>query len=387
MTSFERHARTSGIANHAIPRVLACVVVLFALLCVLGPRPVAAQTGEPAPLTIESPVDGEAVETPFTVLGVAPPGAQLELWVGAALERVFRADSNGRFSAAVTEDLAGTTEITVHVVGSRGAHTQSVSISVSWGGDAPTRAPELVGKPPIPPRPGESTAAERAPDPVAPKADVAARDANTSEDLPSADELIVAPGEPPPPATASETLGTRAPADDVAVDDQEVLVYRTPPARGVRGLAEAGAGLALGVSGGFVLGLGGLGLGIATDAGFATIGYMVIGGLIGYAVGIPIGVMIAGNAMQGNGKVVAVILGEILGTVAAIAVTIPVANSGGSGAAPLLMFATLPVLGSVLGYELTSDASRFEQQGMTLRPAVTPSRDGRGATAGLRVTF
>ena len=377
------------------------VILLLAVFTAFFATTASAQESgnENAPLQIEEPVDGAQVETPFTVSGRAPAGAQLELWVGDTLERVFRADSTGRFSAAVSDDVERDTEISIHQVGARGRRVQSTSITVSWAGDAAAREPELVGRPPTP-EPLETPSAPK-PDPPSPSTPPTA-----TGDLPSAEDLGFAEGDaaPAPPAPSevrrfesSTATGTgqtrRATADASTSTTSETRRQPSPPPRGVRALAEAGAGAAGGLTGIFAGGLVGAGLGGATGEPYAALAGALLGGFVGWAAGIALGVQLTGNALEGNGSIWAVILGEVLGGIAAVAVGSAAGSSATVGGDALAVFGAIafPITGAVLGYELTSDHSRYgdpaEVGVKSLRPVIAPSTEGNGATVGIGFRF
>lgn len=361
---------------------------------------------ETSPLTIQEPSEGEQVETPFNVSGIAPAGAQLELWLGSALERVFRADSDGGFSTAVSTAVAPDTKIWVHQVSRQGKRLRSAYVVVNWSGEAAPRPPELeASEDPGVAEPENETGPETGTEPVADSAEGRPSDPRPLGDggLPSVESVdaIDAVPEPPPVADAAgvdpfETADEVDPFDvgstvTTSNGDVEGTPPDRPPGRFVRGLAETGVGLAGGATGAFVGGLVGAGVGFALAGdGFAAAILASIGALSGWVAGIPVGVVIAGRAMQGNGKVWAVILGEVVGFMAAGALTEVYYGSGAfNDIPPALMVGLLPPIGAAIGYELTSDASRFQtSKGLqSLRPTLRPAVEGRGATIGFQARF
>jgi hypothetical protein len=122
-----------------------------------------------------------------------------------------------------------------------------------------------------------------------------------------------------------------------------------PPGRGLRIgmslLIGAGAGAALAVAGGFI--------GAASPAHpkLQPLGNTWAGASVGFAVGAPAGVLLAGLLFKGNGAWWATLVADVLGFgLGALAVAL-----GGTAGTPLLF--ALPLGGSVLGYELTSLSS------------------------------
>jgi hypothetical protein len=117
-----------------------------------------------------------------------------------------------------------------------------------------------------------------------------------------------------------------------------------------------------------------------------------VGAIAGSAGGMSLGIWAAGERLDGDGRYWSTLLGTLLGG-AGLAVTsyyaIPLGEAGHTTPALLLTFGgyTLPLVGGVLGYELTSPVSRTlagggGELGFWLAPAA-----GGGASAGVRGTF
>lgn len=349
------------------------------------------------PLRIDWPADGDAVKTPFTVSGVAPPGARLELRLGEQLERVFLADANGRFNTPVSRKSTAD-EIWIHEVDRNGKRVRSVSVAVVWAGDAtPLAAPEQTNAAPAVDPPAAASADE--PEPTEPVEDIDpfGKKTHTASGLPrvseidDVDSLDVAPI-PPSPAdlTFDEPQAEDAPADVTAPAEAAVVTVpsRRPPPRGARMAAEAGLGLVGAAALGFGTALLGFGLGAATGDGYGALALGALGGLTGWVVGLPIGVVFAGSLMDGNGKWYATVAGEAAGILIGLLFTS--SYTGYSEFPPLFTLVTLPLVGAVTGYELTSDHSASQaaaaKRMQTLRPTITPTRDG-GFAFGFNLRF
>jgi hypothetical protein len=360
MFAFLVSATATGQASNDIPR----------------PEELQAASDRAEPLRIDSPREGDTVQIPFTVTGMASPGARLELWVGSALDRVFMADANGRFTSAVARSSPGE-KIWVHQIDGGGKRIQSVGVAVAWGGAAN----------PLAAQPLRDTAPGRPTDDVDPSAPD-----STPEALPTVNDLgSTSLGDTPPPPPSTDAFDPPAKPASAAEIPQlhdnappPVLRKRTPP-RPVRALAEAGLGFGAGIVVGAAAGALGFGIGLASGDIFvaAILGsFGLFGGWLG---GIPLGVVLGGKLMDGNGSVLATIGGEAIGLVASLALT--AATPDGGGAVSVLV---LPLAGAIAGYELTSDASASQaaaQKGLqSLRPTITRTREGKPAF-GLSLRF
>ncbi|WNG18270.1 hypothetical protein [Cystobacter fuscus] len=169
---------------------------------------------------------------------------------------------------------------------------------------------------------------------------------------------------------------------------------RSGAPRGVRMLAEVGGGLvtsaALGIAGGLTGGL--LCLGGAQDDFDALLCLIPagLGALAGTALGFPLGVWWAGDAVGGDGSLLATFAGGLVGTLVGgmvLGVAAVRASSDG-GSVPALTTASLPLLsvaGCIAGYELSQREPRRWAARGGLQPllAVTPS----GAVLGLSGLF
>lgn len=361
------------------------------------PRPdeLGSASEDEVPVRILEPAEGAEIETPFTVSGTAPAGARLELWIGDTLERVFQADAKGRFTAPVSREVPHSSSIYVHQVGPRGKRVQSASVDVRWAGEkTATPTEKLVGKPPV----DDSLVAED-PDPAPPATLTAPDDIPRTEDV-DLETLDRAPV-PPPVSEASGGLDPFAAADEAPVASSATSVQTTGrattpiepewsrPARAtLTSLAGLGGGVGLALGAGALFAL----IGVAAYPGSdAPLYFAIFGVAAGWVVGIPLGVMLAGRALDGNGKVWGAILGMLAGNLAA-----GVMSGAFAAAAPAIgAFAvfTFPAIGSAIGYELTSDPSRraaeARQRGigsLELVPFVAPTSDG-GHTSGIGARF
>ncbi len=92
------------------------------------------------------------------------------------------------------------------------------------------------------------------------------------------------------------------------------------------------------------------------------------GAALGFIVGAPIGVLIAGAIFDGNGAWWATVLGDLAGALVGLAAV----GFGGAEGTPVLF--SLPLVGSVLGYELTSVANRT-----VVTPTVSLLKGGGGS--------
>lgn len=106
--------------------------------------------------------------------------------------------------------------------------------------------------------------------------------------------------------------------------------------------------------------------------GLTPIGNIWTGGAIGFAIGAPVGVLIAGALFHGNAPWYAPILGDLLGAaVGAAAVAF-----GGPDA--LSATFVLPLLGSVIGYEVGS------AEDARVAPVLSVLPGGRGGVVGVQ---
>jgi hypothetical protein len=134
-------------------------------------------------------------------------------------------------------------------------------------------------------------------------------------------------------------------------------------------LIGAGVGTVTGIAGGFI---GGEYL----RPGITPIGNIWTGGAIGFAIGAPVGVLISGALFRGNAPWYAPIVGDLLGAaIGAVAIAF-------GGPEALSASFALPLLGSVIGYEMGS-----ADDGATVTPTATLLPNGRGAMVGLAGRF
>lgn len=170
-----------------------------------------------------------------------------------------------------------------------------------------------------------------------------------------------APGEPVPVTPQVGQIANRplepVPAADTSLEE--------PPGRFKRIAWSLGfgavSGAALAVVGG-VLGASVRGPQLQpTGNGWAGAG-------LGFIVGAPIGVLLAGAIFDGSGAWWATLLGDLAGGLVGLAAV----GFGGAEGTPVLF--SLPLVGSVLGYELTSVANRT-----VVTPTVSLLRGGGGS--------
>jgi len=179
-----------------------------------------------------------------------------------------------------------------------------------------------------------------------------------AERVPRAD----VPPPPPPPPTENAVTPTvprvsNRLIDPVEGDDDEsepgALRLMRAPEEAPGRMKRVGLSLALGAASGATLGLiGGL---IGASLGPGQLQPMGNGwslAALGFCLGAPVGVLISGWLFEGNGTWWATLLGDAAGALISLAA---IGFGGPDGGAA---FFTLPLVGSVLGYELTSDASR-----------------------------
>lgn len=116
-----------------------------------------------------------------------------------------------------------------------------------------------------------------------------------------------------------------------------------------------------------------------SSSSFGCLGGALVGGLIGMQVGTTLGVWGVGWLLDGDGSIGAVIGGQLVGTLLGIAAA---AVLQGSSLGAVLFFA-LPVVGAIVGFEATSNASRREA---TVAPALGMDAGGR-PSVGLQGAF
>jgi hypothetical protein len=130
----------------------------------------------------------------------------------------------------------------------------------------------------------------------------------------------------------------------------------------------AASGAALAVAGGFI------GRATIRSASVQPLGSTWTGAGAGFAVGAPVGVLLAGWLFDGDGAWWASVLGELAGVAAGAGAVL----FGGVEGVPLLF--ALPLAGSVLGYEFSSHGSRTQV-------APTLSLGPGGGSLGVRGRF
>jgi hypothetical protein len=183
-----------------------------------------------------------------------------------------------------------------------------------------------------------------------------------------------------PVAVAIMTFGAAAwgqPVADVPAPEAkppptpEAALTTTPPARRV---ARVGLELALGVASGATSGLVAAYAGLNVDllsGREAGVGFG-LGGAAGVALAVGPGVWLAGHAMGGDGSLGWTLLAGALGTGASAALL-----AVNDKPAMLVVAATVPVAGAILGYELSSESRRAPaRSSLTLLPVLGPAQVG-----------
>jgi hypothetical protein len=177
------------------------------------------------------------------------------------------------------------------------------------------------------------------------------------EPAPPADSSLTPPPlpliEPPPPGPAVEpqpVAPDEVPGEPGAQALQPAQVANAPldPAAGEGGRRALQIGL--GLAGGAVAGVGLAAVGAVAlpSLTLTPLGRGWTGAALGFAVGVPIGVLVAGWLLKDGGAWWATVLGDLGGlAIAAVATFV-----GGPQGAPLLF--VLPLGGAVLGAQLTS---------------------------------
>lgn len=190
-------------------------------------------------------------------------------------------------------------------------------------------------------------------------------------------DVAVYASTPGAPAAPSALAAPGAPLEDRATSGSRV--------------GRISAELALGAAGMFGGGLAGFAIGAAacdssaTDAEwFPCLGPMAIGGAIGAVAGTPLAIWLGGTALDGNGGFGWTLLGSSAGFLAWAAVA--AAAEGDMGA---WLGLALPLVGGVLGFELTSDSSaraaNAARERTHLSAGLAPRRGG--ATVSLTGNF
>lgn len=208
--------------------------------------------------------------------------------------------------------------------------------------DAPFDAPPLI------------TVEEAAPT-TTPDEATAPPEGETTQAPPGPRGVPDASGVIQPPAIANAPLSKTPTA---AAGDE-------PPGRPLRILTGllfgAGAGALGAVAGGFA------GRATLPDTSLQPVGATWAGAAIGFAVAAPVGVLLSGRLFDGDGSALATLVGNFVGLGLGVGATL----AGGQDGTPLLF--ALPLVGAVLGYEVTSPAARSL---VKVSASVTPSREG-----------
>ena len=115
--------------------------------------------------------------------------------------------------------------------------------------------------------------------------------------------------------------------------------------------------------------------------------------VLSYNLLLPAGVTLAGNALGGQGHYWGALAGMGAGAAVGLSfmmIAVPVESA--SSEAALALFgagAVAPIVGAVVGYEWSAGAKSSSSQKVrpTAVPFVSPTRDGRGLSAGLTMQF
>lgn len=116
--------------------------------------------------------------------------------------------------------------------------------------------------------------------------------------------------------------------------------------------------------------------------------YGAYGAVAGFALGIPIGVMLGGALLDGDGALLSTVFGTGLGMATALGISFALRDSPGVNPLPLLL---IPMAFAVIGYELTSHDSRAAAQAeargkrLAFRIAPMAAFTPGGASLGLTV--
>jgi hypothetical protein len=163
---------------------------------------------------------------------------------------------------------------------------------------------------------------------------------------PSRPPLLPAPGqaEPPPPEGESIPYTYRPTSEARSASSSNRILFEL--------LAGAGTGAVAGVAGIFT---GALLAGF--DCADLECVLPILGSMsVGILVGTPLGVYGAGRAMDGRGKYWASLVGTTLGSLAGLTLAVG-ASSIGSDALTILSLIAGPLIGAVLGYELSHSSA------------------------------
>ncbi|HEX8437740.1 hypothetical protein [Archangium sp.] len=202
--------------------------------------------------------------------------------------------------------------------------------------------------------------------------------------------------EQPPPASSAQP-GTQPRAPRRLTEESEYERERSRPSRGMRILAETGAGLLTSA------GLGVVGLGVGTgmcvwgiivqgaDATNACLAQISIGTLVGVGLGFPLGVFWGGQAVGGRGNLLGALGGLAGGALVGFFGGWLIGQHEFDG---ILLSVPLAMVGSIVGYELTTQsepgptAARASPVA-SVRPRLHPvlGFSPRGALVGLRGSF
>lgn len=168
-----------------------------------------------------------------------------------------------------------------------------------------------------------------------------------------------------------------------------------PVSQPVRGLIETGAGTLGG-------GVGGV-IGLAITAGylratdqngdFSALGTLFLGGLVGFAAGIPLAVYFTGYLLDGDGSPVWTALASVGGLVLGVITFAALVGSDlNDGLAQGLGLASMGIFGAgagALAFELTSPPSRkaAEAPRFSFAPVIAPAPSADGVVLGLTGRF
>ena len=192
------------------------------------------------------------------------------------------------------------------------------------------------------------------------------------------------------PDTEEEAMAEEAEEDTQAEEPELEPEWKSEPRirapTGLRLLSETGIGAVTAVAGGFVGGLAGTGVCFALGHQNQFLGCLVelyLGIGAGLSLGLPLGVWLGGNIAGGDGGLGYTFLGALAGGLGAILVA-----AASSQFPPLVLLGfALPVVGGILGYELSMspEAPSLALGGARIQPLLSLSP--RGGFVGLGGSF
>jgi hypothetical protein len=308
-----------------------------------------AEEVEDLGIVIDEPKNGAEVGVAFVIRGRAGLASEVEVYVDDQLEQRMRVDDTGAFRVAVAGfEPSQRLRIRAVEIAPSGEPRGDTSVLVTTKVQAPGGNLQ----------------------PAAPAAPAGAPADTTTEHTPAN-----TPEEPGPLATEPSLPES---------GDDSVVEGTRPPDPPPFGQTARGALVGLGALGGATLGgaLGVVGAGLFLLAfppqndGFAGLGILALGGVFGYAVGMPLGAWTTGYLLDGNGNIWLTALGAFAG----IAAGASFFDFTGIDIDPFVGFAVVTALGAAgagIAYELTSAPSRrAAEYEKNLRFSVAPVPGG-----------